>query len=80
MINAGCFRGCLLSKIPIAMSDGRRHAPGGFLLHKPIKDLTIWESKRGRWTLPDFLGLALQDKGQGKGRVGHKSESSLEPV
>lgn len=36
--------------------------PGGFL-NKPINDLMSWESKTGRQTLLDILGMALQNKG-----------------
>lgn len=79
MINVGCFRSCLLSLIALryqllSQMEGDMH-PGGFLLNKPINDLMIWESKRGRWTLPDFLGIALQDKGRAEGRVGHREKT-----
>lgn len=81
MINVGCFGSFWLSLIALRYQLLRQMEgdmyPGGFLLHKPNYALMILESKRGRWTLPDFLGLALQDKGQGKGRVGHKSVTGL---
>ena len=77
MINVGCFRGCLLSLIALryqllSQMEGVLY-PGG-LLNKLINDLMIWEGKRGRQALSDFLRMAHQ---KGDARVAHRSEGSF---
>lgn len=45
-------------EVPIAKSMEGVLYRREFLLNKPINDLMIWEGKRGRQALSDFLGMA----------------------